>query len=401
MQSELDILNLKIYNDYWGDYPVKSLSDIPKGKGFNPKSPMQVASLCRRLGIQPSIRTDTGAASTSKKSIEEYRFTEPAISDIFDWRERQHNRDTYCNDVLSRVPPNYPHDIFTIHANIGTTKIPTRRWNARNPNILGIPSRTELGKKVRNCYISPPGKIWCGFDLSGVEVRCLTHLSQDPLLKQAFANKINPHKDTARRLFNLPSIDSVTDLQKAIAKTINFLIIYGGGPGALFDQLRSNGITGYNLDSCQSLIRNWYRTYQGVDEYRRKVISSSKLTESATDLWGMTRYLPGINCGEKKIEGEEGRAAVSQEVQGLASGMIRNSMAWLVPRIDDLISSGNLDPLCWRLMLHDELIFLVNEGEEEVLSDLVLYALTKKSGIDLCVPIEAESHFGYSWGETK
>lgn len=400
MQSELDALNLKIYNDYWTNNPVSSLSEIPAKKGFNPKSPKQVASLCRRLGIKPGLRTATGAASTSKKSIEEYRFTEPAIADVFDWRERQHNRDTYCNDVLSRVPPNYPHDILTIHSNIGTTKIPTRRWNARNPNILGIPSRTELGKKVRDCYIAPPDKVWCGFDLSGIEVRCLTHVSKDPLWINAFRNHINPHKDTASRLFKVP-IDQVTDIQKAVAKTVNFLIIYGGGAGNLFDQLRSNNVRGYDLDACRKLIRDWYSTYHYVYEYRLRTIAESKRTEKATDHWGMTRYLPGINCGDKKIEGEEGRAAVSQEVQGLASGAIRNAMVWLAPVLDSMILSGDLDPQCWRLMIHDELVFLVNEGEEEALSDVVLYGLTEKCGIELIVPVEAEAHYGNTWGSCK
>lgn len=401
MQAELDSLNLKIYNEHWGDSPVSSLSDIPSGKGFNPKSPPQVAALCRRLGITPSLRTDTGAASTSKKSIEEYRFTVPAISDVFDWRERQHNRDTYCNDVLSRIPDDYPDDIYTIRSNIGTTKIPTRRFNARNPNILGIPTRTELGRKVRDCYTAPPDKIWCGFDLSGVEVRCLTHLSNDPLLKKVFQDRINPHKDTARRLFNLPSIESVSDLQKAVAKTVNFLVIYGGGASNLWDQLRSNGISGYDLSACRELIRNWWGTYTGVAEFRDRTIHSARKSELSSDHWGMTRHLPGINSGDKKIEGEEGRAAVSQKVQGLASGMIRNSMVWLAPRINDLISAGELDPECWRLMIHDELVFIVNEGEEETLGPLVLHALTKHSGIELCIPTEAEEHYGHTWGSCK
>jgi DNA polymerase-1 len=400
MQSELDALNLKIYNSYWTSSPVSSLDQIPKGQGFNPKSPQMVASLCRRLGIKPALRTAKGLASTSKKSIEEYRFTEPAIADVFDWRERQHNRDTYCNDVISRIPPGYNQDLLTIHSNIGCTKIPTRRWNARNPNILGIPSRTDLGIKVRDCYIAPPGKLWAGFDLSGIEVRCLTHLSRDPLWINAFRNGINPHLDTASRLFKIP-LEQVSKIQKAVAKTVNFLIIYGGGANNLFDQLRSNGLQGYTLDDCKKLIRDWYETYHYVYEYRQRVIAQSKRTETATDYWGMTRHLPGINCGDKKIEGEEGRAAVSQEVQGLAAGCIRNAMIYLWPVLASMIKSRLLDPQCWRLMIHDELIYIANKGEEEALSDIVLYGLTQKCGIDLIVPIEAESHYGETWGECK
>lgn len=388
MQEELDRLNEKISYTYW------------EGKPFNPKSPPMVASLCRRLGIKPAIRTKTGSASTSKKSIEEYRYTVPAIADVFDFRERQHNRDTYCNDVLSRVPEGYNSDILVIHSNFRPTKIPTRRLAASDPNILGIPTRTELGRKVRHCYIAPPSKIFCGYDLSGVEVRCLAHLSRDPLWINAFRSRINPHKDTASRLFKVP-IGEVTDLQKAVAKTVNFLIIYGGGASNLYDQLRSNNIKGYDLAACRDLIRDWFRTYQGVDEYRRRVIREAKQTEISIDHWGMARYLPGINSGDDQIEGEEGRAAVSQKVQGLARGMLIKSTVWLDYRLQTLISAGEIDPQCQRLDVHDELVFLVNEGEQEILEPLVLTALTKHAGIELIVPIEAEAHYGYTWGEIK
>lgn len=52
MQAELDELNLKIYNEYWGDSPVSSLSDIPSGKGFVPLW-FQAPSICPIHRIEP------------------------------------------------------------------------------------------------------------------------------------------------------------------------------------------------------------------------------------------------------------------------------------------------------------------------------------------------------------
>lgn len=393
MDDELDPLLSELSSKYWD------------GEPFNPNSRPQVAALCRRLGIKPALRTPTGAASTSKKSIEEHRFTNPAISLVFECRERAHNRDTYCADVISRIPDNCDestNDLLTIHSNFNATKIPTRRLAASNPNILGIPVRTELGRRVRHCYIAPPGKIICSFDLSGVEVRCLAHLSRDPILMDVFFQGVNVHKDTAMRLFNLSDISQVTDLQKAVAKTINFLIIYGGGASNLFDQFRSNNIRGYNLQDCKKFRQDWFKIYNGVDRYVKRIIFESKQTEYSEENYsGMIRYVPGINSGESSIESEEGRIAVSQKVQGLATTMLRNSATYLMPQLQILADCGELDPEFFRLSVHDELVFIVNKGEEEILEPLVIHALTKKSGIDLIVPIEAESHFGYTWGECK
>jgi uracil-DNA glycosylase family 4 len=389
MQSELDELGRRISSTYW------------EGEPFNPKSPPQVASLCRRLGLKPLKRTKTGAASTGKKSIEEYRYTHEAIALVFDWRERQHNRDMYCNDVLSRIPDDWPEDLYTIRANFRPTKIPTRRLATSNPNILGIPVRTPIGRKIRHGYIGPSGMIFAAYDLSGIEMRCMAHESRDPLLCKVFYDGIHPHRFTAANIFQLDSLSAVTDTQKAVGKTINFLTIYGGGYKKFYEELRSQGITAFTVHDCKRMMIEYFRTYSGIEAYRQAVIAEAKRLEYVDDYSGMRRYLPGINCGDSEIEAEEGRAAVSQKIQGLAQTMIRNSMIWLDGQLRTLTRGGVLDPDCWRLQVHDELVFLVNEGEEEVLHDLVLHALTRHAGIKLIVPVEAEAHYGKTWGELK
>lgn len=388
LETELDALNVRISNCYW------------EGEPFNPCSDKQVATLLRRRGLSPLKRTETGRASTSKSSIEYLRYTDDAISDIFDFRERQHNRDTYCNDVLSRIPENHLSDIYTIHTNYKSTTVTTRRLSSINPNILAIPTRTDLGRKIREGYVAPKGKIFAAYDLSGVEMRAFAHLSRDPLLCKVFRDGIHPHRQTASKLFNVP-ISDVTDEQKAVGKTTNFLTIYGGGYKKLYEGLRAEGITEFDLTTCKRFLSLFFETYPGVASYRKNVIVECKATEVVYDHWSMPRYLPAINCGDRELEGDEERAAVAHKVSGLAQGMIQKSMIWLDPHIDSLILSGDLDPLAWHMQVHDELVFLINEGEEEVLEPLVMLALTKHCGIELIVPVDAEAHYGYTWAECK
>lgn len=388
LESELDALNVRISNRYWEGLP------------FNPCSDKQVASLLRRRGLSPLKRTETGRASTSKSSIEYLRYTDDAISDVFDFRERQHNRDIYCNDVLSRIPEDHLSDIYTIRTNYKSTTVTTRRLSSINPNILAIPTRTDLGRKIREGYVAPKGKIFAAYDLSGVEMRALAHLSRDPLLCKVFRDNIHPHKQTAAKLFNVP-ISDVTDEQKAVGKTTNFLTVYGGGYKKLYEGIRAEGITEFDLATCKRFLNLFFATYRGVDSYRKRVIAECKATEVVYDYWSMPRYLPGINSGDRELEGDEERAAVAHKVSGLAQGMIQKSMIWLDPHLSTLISSGDLDPLTWRMQVHDELVFLINEGEEEVLEPLVMLALTKHCGIELIVPIDAEAHYGHTWGKLK
>lgn len=395
------------------------------GKPINPNSTQQVASLCRRRGLSPGKRTPSGGFSTNKDSIGQYRYTDPAIEMVFDWREAAHNRDYYCNDVLSRIPPDYESDIYLIRSNIKMCTVHTRRPASQDPNILGIPQRTEVGRKIRHGYIAPPGKVWCSYDLSGIEVRGLAHRSRCPVLCKVFRDKIHPHKYTASKLFGV-DIGQVTDTQKSVGKTANFLTQYGGGYNKFYEGLRAAGITNHDLivlsfpdllrklswftpeeevetakRSCKQILSNWFKTYYGVDAYRKETIRRARETEIVYDHSGMPRYLPGINSDDSGIRSEEERAAVSHEIQGLATTAIRNSMVWTFPKLDELVDCGELCPDYFRLYLHDEWIFLVDKGQEEVIGPLVMEGLTRHTGIDFIIPIEAEEHIGYTWGECK
>ncbi len=391
------------------------------GKPINPNSSQQIAALCRRRGLKGK-KTEKGFFSTNKDSIGQYRYTDEAIELVFDWREAAHNRDYYCNDVLERTTDS-PTDICLIRSNIKMCTVHTRRPASENPNILGIPTRTEIGRKIRHGYIAPPGKVWCSYDLSGVEMRVMASESRCPVLSKVFLDKIHPHRFTASRLFGV-DIGEVKDTQKAVGKEANFLTQYGGGYGKLYEKLRAAGISNKDLillsfpdsslsftsleaeterakQSCKVVMSNWFKTYYGVDAYRKRVIEKARREEIVYDRSGMPRYLPGINSDDSGIRAEEERAAVSQIIQGTATTAIRNSIIWLMPRLDELSRCGELSIDYFRLYLHDELIFLVDIGQEETLSPIVLEGLTKHHGIELSIPLEAEEHIGYTWGECK
>lgn len=388
LDSNLDKLNDYISTMFWN------------GERFNPKSPQDVLLMCKSRGLTPTKKTGTGGYSTGKDSIEEFRYSDPAIAMIFDFREMQHNRDTYCADILERTEDSDT-DINYITSVWRPCKVPSRRMATAHVNILGVPSRTEEGLKVRKCYIAPPGKVWAGFDLSGIEMRCMASESNDVTLCNAFINGISIHKDTACRLFGIDSIDKVSKLDKAVAKTINFLTIYGGAEHRLYTEFRTNNIMKYSLSDCRKLLDDWFSVYSGVDRYCDNVKREAKRVEGVYDYWGAYRSLPGINCGDRKIEAEEARSAVSQKIQGLAAGMIRNSMIWIWSIIKPLMDQGELDKDCLRIFVHDELDFLVSKGQEELIYEIVMEGLTNHCGVKLKVPVEAEAHFGLSWGDLK
>src|SRR5439155_6587031 len=83
----------------------------------------------------------------------------------------------------------------------------TGRISSTDPNLQNIPIRTELGRKIRATFDAPPGFVLMSADYSQIELRILAHLSEDPILTDAFRNGEDIHTRTARELFSDGSAD--------------------------------------------------------------------------------------------------------------------------------------------------------------------------------------------------
>lgn len=374
-----------------------------KDKPFNPGSSKQVATLMRRRGLIGEKRTPTGSISTSKRSIEHLRHTDPAIADVMDWKEHQKVLSTYCLPILEiaddqPVDEDNP-DLFIVHCNLKPVTVETRRLSAEDPSLLNQPVRTELGRKVRDCYVTPPGKVFGAWDYSGQEMRVAAHVSQDPLLCKLFRTGGDPHTEAAVRIFGVPA-DKVDKFNHRLpAKTANFGILYGLSGSGLQDLFRMFGLS-WAKDECDRLIREILKTvYPGLSACIQSVQQETLRTGQVSDLFGMIRYLPAVWSQDKKESAEAGRQAFSHLIQGTAQGMTQNMMAYLRPEIWGLQDAGL--GINWCLQIHDEVLFIMDDDLWDVVDPLVTDAITSHSGIRLRVPIEAEGHMSTSWSGLK
>ena len=71
-----------------------------------------------------------------------------------------------------------------------------------------------------------------GLDYSQIELRLLAHFSRDPALLEAFKNDEDIHARTAISIFG-----SSDGQNRAVAKSINFGLIYGMGSSKLANQV--------------------------------------------------------------------------------------------------------------------------------------------------------------------
>src|SRR5204862_6343855 len=123
---------------------------------------------------------------------------------------------------------------------------------------------------LRRCFVAQDGCKLLVADLSNIELRILAETSQDPTMLRFFTEGKDLHSETAKLMFNLPP---ETDTKKHlingvkardIAKTVNFGLAYGMGPGRLASQL------GIEMEAAEQLMQAYFATYKGGDGYLKR-----------------------------------------------------------------------------------------------------------------------------------
>lgn len=120
------------------------------------------------------------------------------------------------------------------------------RFASSDPNLQNIPSRTKLGKRVRECFVPDEGHVgWRKFDFSQVHYRLLAHFAVDAgdgsaeALRERYRNdpKTDYHVDVMKNVAPFMGWDlSDEELVKMVrrpVKNFNFGLLYGQSEKAL------------------------------------------------------------------------------------------------------------------------------------------------------------------------
>lgn len=415
-RREMAQLQARISAEHWG------------GRPFNPApNTKDVAAMVERLGITGLKKTAKAKKpSTSMKSLEYLGNRYPAISLIGEWRRRYKVLSTYCLPLIEIAdeqlnaesrPLNgqtemHLVDIFSVHGNIKPVTVETRRLAMADPSLLNQPVRTELGRKVRGCYMTthdddpddPNTEVFFGIDYAAQEVRITAHVTGDALLCAICRDpKRKIHMETASRVFGKPiaKIDEVGE--KIPAKTAFFGMLYGmQGPG-LLDLFRSFGLENWPIEECQRLIAEIFKIYPGLRETILRVEHETLRTGMVRDLYGHIRYLPQIWSGKKHEAAEAARQAFSHLVQSTAQGQMQNAMVAARRPIRDLQKAAML--VKWALQVHDEAVLRTLRWLVPVVHGIMERAMTQQyggpTGVKLRVPVLVDSHVSTRWDLLK
>lgn len=369
---------------------TKEISHRWFGRYINLGSGEQVAELLyRKLHLRAPKFTSKGRGSTDKKSLEILRDQHECVTLIRQYRIHAKNKS--FADTL----PKFVQADGRIRGRIKYTRVISGRFSMEKPNMQQIPTRTEEGKEIRNAFVAGEGRMFGSWDYDQIEMKVMAHLSGDETLCGFINEGADIHIKTASLLFGVDEQD-VTKVQRTVTKNINYGLLFMISAFGLYDQLRLVGIHEFSKDDCFRLIREWFRAYPKVEEFRHECIARARRKGYAQSMWGRVRWLPALYSPHDDLKAEAERQAVSHEISASAQDVLKRAMARLWQfRLKDM-AGWYFEPI---LQIHDEMLFELDETLRW--TGPIVSAIMCEDSSAFRVPITASGGFGKRWGEVK
>ena len=369
LKEKIDILTKEIYE--------------LTGEEFNINSTKQLGEvLFEKLKLPAKKKTKSGY-STDVEVLEKIKNEHPVIEKLLEYRQLVKLNSTYVEGLI----PYIDEKTNRIHSKFHQTVTTTGRISSTDPNLQNIPTRMELGKKLRKVFKPKEKAIYIDADYSQIELRVLAHISKDKNMIDAFNNDEDIHAQAASKVLNIP-INEVTKEQRASAKAVNFGIVYGISDFGLGEQL------GIPRKKAKEYIEQYLEKYSGIKEFMINIVEETKEKGYVETLYHRRRYVPELKSNNYMVRQFGGRVAMNTPVQGTAADIMKIAMINVYNKLKQMGLKAKI-----IVQVHDELLIeTVLEEKEEVAKIL---KSEMENVIKLDVPLKAEVSEGYNWYEAK
>ncbi|MBI1220299.1 MAG: DNA polymerase I [Rhodobacteraceae bacterium] len=354
------------------------------GEPFNVGSPKQLGEiLFDKMSLPGGEKGKTGAYATGADVLEDLAAEGHDLpARVLDWRQLSKLKSTYTDALQTHINA----ETGRVHTSYSIAGANTGRLASTDPNLQNIPVRSEEGRRIREAFVAPKGKVLVSLDYSQIELRILAHVADIPALKQAFRDGLDIHAMTASEMFDVPMEQMTPEIRRR-AKAINFGVIYGISGFGLARNLR------IPRAEAQAFIDRYFERFPGIRAYMDATIAFAKANGYVQTLFGRKIHTPEINA-KGPTAGFARRAAINAPIQGAAADVIRRAMIRMPKAIDGL-------PATMLLQVHDELLFEVAEDAVDPVIARVKEVMEGAAdpAVKLDVPLIVDAGRGASWAE--
>jgi len=270
------------------------------------------------LGLKVLTRTPTGRAQVNDDFLE--TSNHPICGLILEFRKLNKQLTGYYIPYLEMTKSD-----GRLHAGFKQHGTVTGRLSCADPNLQQIPR----DGKVKKLFLPDPGYQLWEIDYKNIEMRLAAVYSEEPGLLETFKAEGDVHQTTANEL----------GISRQDAKTINFLIIYGGSQRKLSQQL------GVSEQTASKYLKKYKELY-------RELFKCMYRAERAADELNWVQMWGGRRRHFKQQY--EHRKAFNSLIQGGAFEIVKRSMIKL--------EEAGFDQRC---QVHDS-VWLQVSSEDEV-----------------------------------
>ncbi len=391
--AKLEQLEKEIFDELPIDEPVNLLSN-----------PQMNVVLFDKIGIKPrGKQLKSGGWSVTNDYLNLWSAGNPVCGKIADYRKLNKLFGNYLSNLYHRISSD-----GRIRCNFNRHVAATGRLSSSKPNLQNIPRPENDVYGLRKLFVAGEGKDLIVADYSQIELRLDAHLSQDPAMIKAFMDGEDVHSITAKNIFKLDcpasEVKDKYPIQRQVAKTINFGIIYEAGPTTLtaaankYIKDEKDKVTEEYMKKAVDL---WFRTYRGAERFIEICHQRAIKNGYVKTIIGRKRPILDAQIKPKTDDDHRRRygafrKASNTPVQGSAADVLAIAMRNIEDRFIEEGFGGKYD---FVLQIHDEIVIETDEDITETCSVMVKKEMEK--AVQLRVPLVADVAVGKVWGDIK
>jgi DNA polymerase-1 len=328
------------------------------------------------------------------KSTEELRTASKFINGLLGLRKAEKLQKTYIHGTKNALEYNDSQRLYVDYRLDGTAtgRLSCAAYNAQKP--MGVSFHTlprETKTNIRSMFVAEKGQAFITVDYAAMELRVLAHIAKEKSMQHAFKSGQDLHTYTAKLLF---SKDTITKEERQIAKTVSFLIVYGGGAFNLAETM------GISMDRAKEIIKNYQRVYPGIFKYMEFINEFIKDNGFAYTIFGRRRNLPDVRSKDRAVINRALRQGLNFTIQSAASDILLCGLIGVSKRFKEASVDAKV-----VATVHDSLEIICDEKDlfeclEIVYDELVNYPhLRSLFGINFEVPLAVDMEVGRSFGD--
>ena len=438
MQNDLDELQYQIYELAGVEFNIGSsqqkaeiLFGYEKPPTKTGKDARNIHILERNFGFSPTNFTASGVPSTANDSIWRIsvrEFTKNKRKQqgvemcklMLEYSKLAKLKTAFVDGILEQL-----YDDGKAHPSFNQIGTDSGRLSCSKPNLQQLPKAEEDDKyQIRSVFIGSIDELTkkrkkiIAVDYHNLEMVCLTHFSDDKNLSEMFANDDDAHGSTAVNTFDLDCTPVECKKKyphlRQVGKTLNFLLMYGGGASLLYDRLKSDHYAPLDLggeeflkqyhvrngkEVAQCIIDKYFRTYSGVAKFIQSQKKFAHRNKFVYTILGRKRRLPDINSSDMAKSSYCERLAVNSAIQGTAGDITINAQIRVAG--EERLKELGCNML---IQVHDELVFECPEENLEEAINIIKWDMEHPFGDDpkKCVKyLRADYDTGDSYQEAK